>query len=131
MSSLITLSPKPSAPTAPQSKGGLKGLVGWITGCSGNNKLAVVIPSSGEGSENHEPFTPGTVNSYKTPTLVQHSSRGSLSMVTGSPSSNSGGFLSTLTTYLKKLPKGNDGYAKEYVSNCITEIWCDELMISF
>ncbi len=130
MSSLITLSPKPSAP-APQSKGGLKGLVGRITGRSGNNKLAVVIPSSGKGSENHEPFTPGTVNSYKTPTLVQHSPRGSLSTVTGSPSSNSGGFLSSLTTYLKKLPKGNDGYAKEYVSNCITEIWCDELMISF
>jgi hypothetical protein len=101
MTSLITLSPKPSAPAAPQSKGGLKGLVGRITGRAGNNKVAVVIPSSGEGPENHETFTPGTLNAYKTPTLV-HSPRNSLSTLTGSGSSNGGGFLSSLTTYLER-----------------------------
>ncbi len=101
MSSLVALSPKPPTPAAPQSKGGLKGLVGRITGRAGNNKVAVVIPSSGEGSENHETLTPGTVNSYKTPTLV-HSPRTSLSTVTGSGPSNGGGFLSSLTTYLER-----------------------------
>lgn len=107
MSSLIALSSNHSAaPAAMQGKGGLKGLVGRITGRAGNSKAStatVVIPHSVESSVSHETVTPVSDDSRKTLRLV-HSPTTSLSTSGGvtTDSGNGSGFLSSFASYLER-----------------------------